>query len=93
MKANKNARRGYKMRGTRIATRCDAVLIETDGCRIDVVITNVSRDGFRLHSRAELTEGEEVLLQVAADEPTRARIRWTRGFDAGGEFLEAARLD
>lgn len=84
--------RGYKKRAARIATRCDAVLTEADGCRVDVVITDVSRTGFRLQSRAELVEGDEVLLQVAKDEPVRARIHWTRGYEAGGEFLDAVAL-
>jgi len=84
--------RGYKARPARIATRCDAVLIEADGCRIDVVVTNVSRDGFHLQSRAELVEGDEVLLQVGSGKPTRARILWTRGHEAGGQFLEPSEL-
>jgi len=85
--------RGYKRRAARITTHCDAVLIEPDGCRIDVVITEVSLDGFRLQSRAELVEREEVQLQVATDRPMRARIQWTCGFEAGGQFLDAPELD
>ena len=85
--------RGYKRRAARITTHCDAVLIEPDGCRIDVVITEVSLDGFRLQSRAELVEREEVQLHVATDRPMRARIQWTRGFEAGGQFLDAPELD
>ena len=42
---------------------------------------------------AELVEREEVQLQVATDRPMRARIQWTRGFEAGGQFLDAPELD
>jgi hypothetical protein len=84
--------RGYKKRGARIATRRDAVLIEADGCRVDVVITEVSSDGFRLESPAELVEGDEVQLQAGSGKPMRARIQWTRGSEAGGLFLDAPDL-
>ena len=81
-------RRGYRNRAARIGIRCDGILTEADGTQVDVVITDVSRTGFRLQSRAELVAGEEVTLQAGKSEPMRARIHWTRGFEAGGEFLE-----
>lgn len=68
------------------------MLIEPDGCRVPVVILDVSRDGFRLHSRDELVIGDEVSLQVARTPPVRARIEWTRGFEAGGSFLDSVTL-
>ena len=83
---------GYAARDPRVTVHCDAVLIEGDGCELDVVITDVSRDGFRLHSRAMLESGSEVLLRVEKLAPVRALIRWTRGHEAGGVFLEAAAL-
>src|SRR3954447_18672603 len=45
---------GYLSREPRIAVRYEAVLIEADGCELDVVVTDVSRDGFRLESHSEL---------------------------------------
>lgn len=84
--------RGYRPREPRIAVQCDAVLVEADGCELDVVLTDVSRDGFRLHSRAELDVGSEVILRVAKLAPVRALIRWTRGFEVGGEFLDPIAL-
>lgn len=83
---------GYRERTARVTVHCDAVLTESDGCRIDVVITDVSRDGFRLHSRAELVPGDEVSLHVPKSEPVRARIHWARGYEAGGIFMEAVAL-
>ncbi|HET7816709.1 MAG TPA: PilZ domain-containing protein [Sphingomicrobium sp.] len=84
--------RGYKRRPARVEIHREAVLIEGDGCEVPVVIIDVSRDGFRLHSRDELELGEEVSLQVAKAAPVRARIQWTRGLEAGGTFLDAVAL-
>lgn len=83
---------GYTERHPRVSVHCDAVVREADGCELAVVITDVSRDGFRLMSRCELEVGSEVLLQVAKMEPVRALIRWTRGYEAGGVFLEPVNL-
>ena len=83
---------GYRERAARIAVRCDAVLTETDGCELDVVIIDVSRDGFRLQSRSELEIGAEVSLSVAKLAPVRGVICWTCGHEAGGVFLDPVTL-
>ena len=83
---------GYHDRPTRIDIRCDAVLTESDGCELPVMITDVSRSGFRLLSRAELEVGAEVLLRVPKLPPVRALIRWTCGHEAGGVFLDPVTL-
>jgi hypothetical protein len=83
---------GYTERHPRVSVNCDAVLCEADGCELAVVITDVSRDGFRLVSRCELEVGSEVLLRVEKMSPVRAVIRWTRGYEAGGIFLEPVSL-
>lgn len=83
---------GFKPRPPRIAVHYQAVLTEADGCRVNVVITNISRDGFHLDSGAELEAGEEVSLHIPKSNPVRARIRWTRGREAGGTFLESVAL-
>ena len=83
---------GYHDRDPRIAVHCDALLVEQDGCALDGVITDVSRDGFRLESRCELEVGSEILLQVAKLDPVKAVIRWTCGYEAGGVFLEPVAL-
>ena len=82
----------YIKRDARIAVQCDAVLTEADGCELEVMITDVSRDGFRLESRSELETGAEVLLRVEKLAPVKAIIRWTRGREAGGVFLEPVAL-
>lgn len=92
MKASTNCLPGYRQRPARIEIHRAAVLIEEDGCQIPVVILDVSRDGFRLHSRDELEIGGEVSLLMAKAAPVRARIQWTRGFEAGGTFLDSVAL-
>lgn len=82
----------YLSREPRVAVRYDAVLIEADGCELQVVITDVSRDGFRLESHAELEVGAEVRIRVGKREPVRALIRWTRGLEAGGVFVDPVAL-
>jgi hypothetical protein len=82
----------YLKREPRIALRCEAVLVEQDGCTLDVVVTDVSRDGFKLESRSELEVGSQVILLVTKMPPVKALIRWTRGLEAGGVFLEAGAL-
>ena len=83
---------GYRPRDARIALRCEAMLIEEDGCALEVVITDVSRDGFRLESRGELEVGADVILLVPKMAPIKGTIRWTCGFEAGGVFLEPVAL-
>jgi hypothetical protein len=83
---------GYHDRAARIALNCSAVLTEADACMLDVVIMDVSRDGFRLRSQSELEIGSEVMLRVAKRDPLRAQIRWTCGHEAGGVFLDPVAL-
>ncbi|HEX6741993.1 MAG TPA: PilZ domain-containing protein [Sphingomicrobium sp.] len=83
---------GYHDREPRIAVRCEAVLVEQDGSALDVTITDVSRDGFKLESRSELEVGAEILLLVSKLQPVKAVIRWTCGYEAGGVFLEPVAL-
>ena len=93
MRTNANSTTGsYLKRDPRVAVRCEAILVEGDGCTLDVVITDVSRDGFRLESMSELEVGAEIILLVTKQEPLKGLIRWTCGMEAGGVFLEPAAL-
>jgi hypothetical protein len=83
---------GYLSREPRVAVRYQAVLIEADGCELDVVVTDVSRDGFRLESHAELEVGAKVQIRVGKRPPVGALIRWTRGLEAGGVFVDPVAL-
>jgi hypothetical protein len=55
-------------------------------------LTNLSSDGFRLHSADPLQVGWEVTLQAAKDFPVKALICWACGNDSGGVFAEAVAL-
>jgi hypothetical protein len=85
---------GYAERETRIDVRYPAVVIETDGCELNVEITDVSRDGFRLTSTNKLDPGQEVWLAVSNSglAPLRALIKWTCGNEVGGVFLDPVAL-
>lgn len=79
-------------REARVSLNSAAVLTESDGCSIDVVILDVSRSGFRLRSASELETGAEVLLGVDKLPAVRAKICWSCGYEAGGVFLDPAAL-
>lgn len=85
---------GYTQRETRIDVRYPAVVIETDGCELDVEITDVSREGFRLTSTNKLDPGQEIWLAVSNSSlaPIRGLIKWTRGNEVGGIFLDPVAL-
>jgi hypothetical protein len=82
---------GWIVRGRerRVTLNCDAVLTESDGSTLDVVLLDVSKDAFRLRSVAELEVGSDVLLQMDKIPAVRVQIRWTCGHEAGGVFVES----
>ena len=67
MKRTRPGSTGYLSRNPRVAVRYDAVLIEADGCELEVVITDVSRDGFRLESHSELEVGGRCKFASASE--------------------------
>jgi hypothetical protein len=77
-----------RARGPRITVAAQATLIEPDGCEVEVTVLDVSSSGFRISSQAELTVNEEVQLQIGKGKPVRALICWTRGVEAGGNFID-----
>lgn len=74
-------------RAPRIALREDAQLIDCDGGVIAVVLTDISKDGFRLEAGETLEAGEQVILRVARFGDFLAQIKWARSHEAGGIFL------
>ena len=75
-------------RERRVLLNRDAILTEHDGYTVDVVIVDVSKDGFRLRSVTELEIGSKVFLQMEDVAPVRCQIRWSCGHEAGGIFLD-----
>ena len=79
-------------RQRRVTLNCDAVVTESDGCTIDVVIVDVSLEGFRLRSPEEFELGSTITLQMRETRPVRGEIRWACGHEAGGVFLDPISL-
>jgi hypothetical protein len=59
---------------------------------ISAQIHNLSATGFCLRSSRALEPGTEVTLQVGKLPPVKAMVRWVRGQDAGGVFVEPLAL-
>jgi hypothetical protein len=83
--------REVEPRGARIPVRYDA-LVRCEAGVIDAQILNVSGKGFRLRTSTVLEPGWNVSLQVGKLAPVPATIRWNRGLEAGGVFLESITL-
>ena len=75
-------------RAVRVSTEIEALLIDSDGGELPVVVTDLSRDGFRLRSGEELVNGENVCLRVSRYGDFKAQIVWVAGHAAGGRFLD-----
>ena len=75
-------------RERRVLLNRDAILTEHDGFTVDVLIVDVSKDGFRLRSVTELELGSTITLQMRETRPVRGEIRWACGHEAGGVFLD-----
>lgn len=54
-------------------------------------IEDISKEGFRLRSRAVLHVGQRIRLTMPR-ETIAAQVRWVDGFEAGGEFVKKAGL-
>lgn len=78
---------GQIKRGPRVSTDLKAVLLRPDGEEIAVLITDISKDGFKLSTETQLMIGERVDLRVPKTGDVPAQIRWALGKDAGGVFL------
>jgi len=79
---------GQIKRSPRVDTRFKATLIDSDGGRHDVVVTDISREGCRLEAEDMLKIGETVQLEVPKYGLFPAQIRWALGKEAGAIFLE-----
>lgn len=78
---------GEIKRGPRVSTDLKAVLLRPSGEEIAVLITDISKDGFKLSSDTQLLIGERIDLRVPKAGDVPAQIRWALGNDAGGVFL------
>ncbi len=73
----------------RILIHEEAQLVLGDGRTIEVVIVDTSREGFRVRCN-ELIRGDcaQAVLRVPRTGDLSVEIRWTRGLEAGGVFLD-----
>ena len=75
----------------RILIHEEAQLVLDDGRTIEVVIVDTSREGFRVRCN-DLIRGDQLraMLRVPRSGDLAVEIRWTRGLEAGGVFLDGA---
>ena len=79
---------GHIKRSPRVDTRFDATLIDSDGGRHQIIVTDISREGCRLETVEVLKIGENVQIEVPKYGLFPAQIRWALGSEAGAVFLE-----
>ena len=68
------------------------VRVHCNAGEFDAALTNLSSDGFRLHSADPLQVGWEVTLEAARNFPVKALICWACGNESGGVFAEPVAL-
>jgi len=80
----------FRSYSPRIDVHEEATLIEGSGTEHDVVLIDISRDGFRIkHGNPALAPGPATLrLERYGD--MDIQIMWIRSGEAGGLFLEGA---
>lgn len=64
-----------------------ATLLRPDGQEVAVIITDISKDGFKLSTETQLMIGERVDLCMPKTGDVPVQIRWALGSEAGGVFL------
>ncbi|WP_294121829.1 PilZ domain-containing protein [Sphingomonas sp.] len=79
---------GQIKRSPRVDTRFEATLIDSDGSKHSVIVTDISREGCRLETSDLLKIGESVQIEVPKYGLFPAQIRWALGDEAGAVFLE-----
>lgn len=78
---------GEIKRGPRVSTDLKATVLRASGEEIAVLITDISKDGFKLSTDTQLMIGERIDLRVPKTGDIPAQIRWALGNEAGGVFL------
>lgn len=79
---------GHIKRSPRVDTRFNATLVNSEGSKHAVVVTDISREGCRLETKELLKIGEKVQIEVPKYGTYPAQIRWALGNEAGAVFLE-----
>ena len=79
---------GHIKRAPRIDTAIDAMVTDSDGGTMSVVVVDISSEGCRMETDGSLKIGEKVQLHVGRYGTFPAQIRWALGKEAGAVFLE-----
>lgn len=79
---------GVIQRAPRVSTNYGAALTDADGGKIEVIVTDISREGCRLETDGSLEIGEQVDIKVERYGSFAAQIRWIAGRQAGARFLD-----
>lgn len=79
---------GYIKRAPRVDTNFKTSLTDSDGGKLAVVVTDISKEGCRLETDGSLKIGEHVQIEVPKYGTFPAQIRWALGKEAGAVFLE-----
>ena len=69
-----------------------SVRVLCEAGEFEAELTNLSSDGFRLHSANPLQVGWEVTLKAGKHDPVKAIICWACGLESGGVFSEPEAL-
>lgn len=83
---------GHIKRAPRIMTQFDGSIIDGEGRDIPVVVTDISKAGFRFTTSGEVRIGDSVTLHMPRIGGVKVQIRWALGGEAGGIFLEPVDL-
>lgn len=75
-------------RPKRLSVEFAAIMTASDGHQSTVTVRDLSAAGFRIVGDDELFVGERIKLQVEKESPVSAIVKWTRGSEAGGLFVD-----
>jgi hypothetical protein len=78
---------GWIGRKDRHPVAVEAIVRRVDGSDARAVLTNMSDDGCRIESSADLRIGEEVEIAIPGVGQVQAQIRWALPGSAGAHFL------
>ncbi len=80
-------------RAPRVASHLRATLIDSNGRELAGIVTDISKNGFRVKVEEPLMIGECVQVRVDRYGDFPAQIRWALDHEAGGVFLTPVDLD
>ena len=76
-------------RPRRVAIHLEVVLELSPAKLARAIVDDISKDGFRLRTRAVLRPGQRVFLHMRRDR-VACEVRWVSRPEAGGVFIDAA---